>query len=83
MDESGRGFVRMRAVTIRKKGDDEERLSVDEDVVSVSPSFTMGFVDLYMLVKRVLKSSECQWARTGGTDDHPLDPSFFHPISQL
>ena len=48
MDESGRRFVSIRAVTIRKKGVDEEGSSVDEDVVSVSPSFTTGFVDLYM-----------------------------------
>lgn len=60
MDESGCGLAITRAVTIRKKGDDKEGSSVDEDVESVSPSFTTGFSDLYMFVKCVLKGCECR-----------------------
>lgn len=77
MAELGRGDVRIRAVTIRKKGDEEEGSSVGEDVVSVRPSFTAGFVDLYSFVKFLSIIGDCQQARTGGRDDHLLDQSFF------
>lgn len=77
MGESGRGVVRIRAVTMRKKGDEEEGSSVGEDVVSVRPSSTTGFGDLFRLVKCVAIYRDSQQTRTGGRDDHLLDRSFF------
>lgn len=76
MGELGRGVVRIRMVTIRKKGDEEERWSVGEDVVSVRPSSTTGFADLFGLVKAVSMFDDSQQARTGGRGDHLLDRSF-------
>ena len=51
MEASGCGVVRIRAVTIRKKGDEEEGSSVGEDVLSARPSSTVAFADLFAMVK--------------------------------
>ena len=50
MGEPGRGFSRMRAVTIRKNGVEELGSSIGEDVDSDIPIFTAGFVDLYIVL---------------------------------
>ena len=77
MGDLGRGVVRIRAVTMMQKGDGEEGSSVGEDVVRVRPSFTTGFVDLYIFVKLTSVFDSYRLARTGGIDDHLLDPSCF------
>ena len=51
MGELWCGVLRIRAVTMRKKGGEEEGSSVGEDVVSVSPISTTGCADLYVFVR--------------------------------
>ena len=76
MEASGCGVVRIRAVTIRKKGDEEEGSSVGEDVLSARPSSTVAFADLFAMVKSASRTGHFQQSRTDGKDDHLLDRSF-------
>lgn len=80
MEELGCGVVSIRTVTIRKNGDKEEGSSVGEDVESVRPNFTTGFVDLFDFVKPTSILGGSQYPGTGGRDGHLRDRSFlkFH-----
>ncbi len=58
MEEPGRGFLRMCAVTIRKNGVEEVGSRIGEDVDSDIPIFTAGFANLYHHGKPFLSSRQ-------------------------
>ena len=76
MEASGCGVVRIRAVTIRKKGDEEEGSSVGEDVLSARTSSTVAFADLFAMVKSASRTGHFRQTRTDGKDVHLLHRSF-------